>query len=88
MWYVFADVTVFVQRFPLLFVFSYWIVVPNMVFYVKNNKFLKICILVFALVKAQLQFGRNIYRYDNILFGIENYDSRANELYNNMIYYE
>lgn len=86
-WYTFADVTVFVQRFPLLFVFSYWIIVPNMISISDHKKLIKWLVVVFCLLKTQLQFARDIYKYDNIITGIESYQSRASRLYDNLIDY-
>ncbi len=75
LWYIFADIVVFVQRFPLLYSFSYWIVVPNAIYLANKSlkPILKTFLIVFAILKASAQYSLAIYKYDNQLWGIETY---------------
>lgn len=70
---LFIDVKVFADRIPLLFVFSYWILYPNMLstIYNKHNKLI-MTILLFLLCFAKVvTSNKNIMAmYDNVLWGV------------------
>ena len=73
----FYEVTVLTERIPILFVFGYWILYANTA--VLNYKFRQI-VYAFAmlLVTAKVFMSNNIppAKYDNVLFGIESYETR------------
>ncbi len=78
-YFFFAELMVAVERLSLLFVFSYWILYSELLAIIKEtvHKFiLIITILGYSLLKVA-QVNSNIFsKYDNLLFGIENYEDR------------
>lgn len=88
LWYIFADITVFVQRFPLLYSFSYWIVIPNSINLANKSlkPILKMCVILFSILKASSLYSLAIYKYDNQLWGIESYNVRKNIIDNSGFY--
>jgi hypothetical protein len=77
--FFFAEISVFTERFSYIFMFSYWIIYPN-IYAVLNTKLKKMIFLcmftVVSLVKI-VQINNNIFaRYDNVLWGIESYENR------------
>ena len=85
----FYEVRVLVDRIPTLFMFSYWILYPN-ILNLKFNVRQLICLSSFILVFMKIFLSNNIppAKYDNLLFGIEDYHSRKQtyELYVNNNY--
>lgn len=81
LFYLFSDMPVFVERIPLLFIFTYWILYPNLLKLLSSPAF-KIgysLLLLFCCFKTAYSNRTLICRYDNImLFGIENYETRKN----------
>jgi hypothetical protein len=77
--FFFAELTVMTQRLPLLFVFSYWILYPNLFAMIKieTNKLIIVFVamLFFTLKVAQ---GRSslFAKYDNVLLGIQSFEER------------
>ena len=78
LWYIFSDVAVFVERFPLLFSYSYWILVPNFISICRNRykKIIYAGLICFLSAKIFILTDHILYRYDNLLFGIESKTSR------------
>lgn len=79
----FYEVQVLVDRIPTLFIFSYWILYPN-ILNLKFNVRQLICLSSFLLVFMKVFLSNNIppAKYDNLLFGIEDYHTRKS-LYEN-----
>lgn len=86
LFYLFFDIPVFVERIPLLFVFAYWFIYPNLLELVKAYKF-KLCyfiLLLFCCFKTAQSNRTLICRYDNMmLFGIDSYETRKNDYLSN-----
>lgn len=78
-WFYFSDIFIFSDRVSLLFTYSYWLVYPNIYEIIKirsyRKLFLRICI-VFLPLKMAVQTSDILSKYDNIVFGIEDYESR------------
>ncbi|MBQ8601674.1 MAG: EpsG family protein [Bacteroides sp.] len=77
---LFADVLVFVERFPVLFVFSYWIIFSHL--FSKNiigskYKPLLILLLFFSFFRIAKENNHLLAKYENVLFGITDYKTRA-----------
>jgi hypothetical protein len=76
-WLLFSEFYVFVQRFPLLFIFSYWVLYPQIYELLsKKNK----CIFLFLLlIYGTIVLARNntsMAKYENILFNYSSYEER------------
>lgn len=74
------EIPVFRLRFSMMFVLSLSVVVPYVYTLLKPK--LRLIYMVFAFVavlsQALVNFQGMLFRYDNLLFGIENYDERVN----------
>jgi hypothetical protein len=76
----FADMHVLVLRLALMFSCAYWILIPAIPYLFKSprNAWLFIIIvMLYSLVKIVETSDNILYRYDNVLFGIENFDQRS-----------
>lgn len=82
-----AELMIAVERLSLLFVFAYWVLYPEVLANIKElkNKFILTFLLIgYSLLKVT-QVNSNIFsRYDNLLFGIQNYEDRRMIIENNM----
>lgn len=78
LFYLFSDVVVFVQRFPLLFTFSYWILGPNLINLAKgvSKRLWMLGFFIFYFIKVTSITNQLPYRYDNLTWGIEGYQQR------------
>lgn len=79
---MFYEVDVFQQRIPLLFVFSYWIVYPQLLNvdfkYKKYIIIVVICMIIYKVISQNISF---ISYYDNILWGIKRFEERYSNFY-------
>lgn len=76
---LFAEMAVLLERFAYFFALSYCIFYPNLFQVIKRNthKVVLACyITVLFTLKLAQQTQPIICRYDNVLFGIESFDSR------------
>lgn len=82
LWYIFSDVSVFVQRIPVLYVFSYWVVSANIISLLKKKtrQYVYIFLALFSILKIGTSFNTAVNKYDNLLTGIESYEKRARKL--------
>jgi hypothetical protein len=75
----FSEMKTFHERFSVLFIFSYWILFPNL-FLAMNNKIKKILLITYILFIAIFRIYKSnnniLCKYDNLLFGIESYQDR------------
>lgn len=78
LWYLLSDVKVFVERFPILFAFSYWVICPNLIFLSKMRVRAIVIpiILLFSIFKVISITNQRPYYYENVLFGISSYEQR------------
>jgi hypothetical protein len=77
--FFFAELTVMTQRLPLLFVFSYWILYPNLFALIKieTNKLIIVLVAVlFFSLKVAVGNTNLFTKYDNLLFGIKDYEEK------------
>ncbi len=73
----FYEVQVLVDRIPTLFMFSYWILYPNVLgLKFKTRQLIYMFSFVLMLLKIFLSNNIPPAKYDNLLFGIEDYYSR------------
>lgn len=79
---LFSDVAIFVQRFTLLFIIGYWILLSNL-FYIqfKTKKLVLSFIICLCMTRIVLSNNTIISKYDNIIWGIESYELRRNAVY-------
>jgi hypothetical protein len=85
--FYFSEITVIIERLPLLFVFSYWILYPTIfsLIFTKINKALFFCILLFFVSAKFLKSNNNILvKYDNVLLGYDNYELRHERFINHI----
>ncbi len=68
-----------VERLPLLFVFAYWVLYPNLYYLIKkvvNQLIFLLIFLAYSLVKI-VNANSNVFAYyDNVLFGVQSYEER------------
>jgi len=86
-YFFFAEIMVAVERMTLLFVFSFWILIPEIIGLIKQmaNKLVLILLLTLYCAFKLVLMNSNIFaKYDNVLFGIENFDVRSQRIYNDM----
>lgn len=78
LFYLFSDIAVIVERIPLLFVFSYWVLYPNVLplLKVKNRHMLSAFLVIFCFLKIATANANIMSMYDNLLFGIHSYEYR------------
>lgn len=80
-----SEISIAVERLTLLFIFSYWILYPNLlalVKYVANKSIVLMAIVTFSILKITLLTQDILTKYDNILFGIESYEVRKDSFDN------
>lgn len=79
-YFFFADVAVIALRLALLFICSYWVLWPALyqVMIVRFNRRLFLAfIFLFALLKINGITNDPLWRYDNLLWGVQSYEVRA-----------
>lgn len=79
LWYLFSDVQVFVERFPLLFAFSYWIAWPNIIAACRGERHraLQVAVVMLILFKVATFTNNIVSRYDNLVTGISDIRERT-----------
>jgi hypothetical protein len=78
-YFFFSEILVAVERLSLLFVFSYWILYPELLNYLQKTlqKWMVLCLLLFYSVVKTVQANSNIYaRYDNLMWGVQSFEDR------------
>lgn len=76
----FSNIEVLASRMSLLFIMAYWIVFPYIYKSVLSLRWKAVFIFLFiavAFLKVFMGTNKIIYRYDNILFGIESLEERS-----------
>ena len=77
--FFFSEIMVAVGRLSTLFVFSYWILYPEILRFIKQvaNKIIVVSVMiVYCALKLVIMNSNILSKYDNLLFGIENYEER------------
>lgn len=78
----FSEIISFSERFSILFVFSYWILYPN-IYELLNSKIQKYAFLIlffsFGFIRVYSSNVNLLAKYDNLLWGIESYEERKIE---------
>ena len=78
---VFHEVAVLVDRIPMLFVCGYWILYSNVAMLkLKWRQIILLISLLLAMVKISISNNSIAARYDNLLFGIEPYHARRDDI--------
>ncbi len=78
--FCFSEIAVIGARLSLLFVFSYWILLPELAGVIAvrfNRRLFLVCLTAYAWLKIVGLTGNILYKYDHVLFGIESYRHRA-----------
>lgn len=78
----FYEITVFVERIPLLFVFSYWMLYPNLIaLHTKYRQLVIALVAMLAIARATIGFNNKTMTYSNVLFSTPDYeDAREMQL--------
>ena len=77
-----SEIREFAARFSLLFIFSYWVLLPALYETLQarfNRTVFLVVLYTYCLLKIAGMTSISLYRYDNLLWGIENYDRRRDE---------
>lgn len=75
--FVLYDFSVISTRIGLLFSFTYWIIWPSLIYVSKaNRKLILTFILCYCMLKISVSTASILYRYDNLLFGGDTYETR------------
>lgn len=85
--FYFSEIWVAVDRLSLLFVFTYWILYPELLALVENvYKRLVVLLVMVAFCSMKIiTMNSNIFsKYDNLLFGIESIEKRSQIVYNEL----
>ena len=81
---IFYEVPVFLQRIPILFVFSYWILYPSVIYiHYRWRKVINFAITILLALKIYTSHTDPYYQYQNILWSDVNYNKsldRVNRL--------
>lgn len=73
----FYEVQVLVDRIPTLFMFSYWVLYPNVLnLKFKSRQLIYIFSFILVFLKVFLSNSISPAKYDNVLFGIDDYNTR------------
>ena len=86
-YFFFTEIRVAVERLSLLFVFSYWILYPNILnlFTRLNNRIIVIfTLLVYCILKLTVGNSNVFSKYDNLIFGIESFEVRQERVNENL----
>lgn len=78
----FSEARIFLERFANMFYFSYWILLPALFSLLKTSyrKLLFMTILgTYAVLRMLIGNNIILHKYDNVIFGIESYDSRKSK---------
>ncbi|MCG6188441.1 EpsG family protein [Maribellus maritimus] len=89
--FFFSDMSVFAERFSGLFVFSYWVLYPNVYKCINKVEIKKVFIsylLFLSLFKVITGNSVIFSKYDNLLFGIQSFEQRESVFnqYNKQIF--
>jgi hypothetical protein len=79
LFFYFSEVGVIGLRLGNLFVFSYWILIPLIIEtfnFVTNKLFYLFYLYLYIIIKTFGMTNTILYKYDNILWGIESYEER------------
>ncbi|OPZ97605.1 MAG: hypothetical protein BWY72_01164 [Bacteroidetes bacterium ADurb.Bin416] len=79
LFFFFSEVMIAVERLTLLFVFSYWVLYPLMYQLIKDTviKWVSMIILVLFCSAKTITTSSSIFsRYDNLLIGIQDAETR------------
>lgn len=80
-----SEISIAVERLTLLFIFSYWVLYPlllNVIKDIANKALFLMAFLSFSTLKIITLTQDTLTKYDNILFGIENYETRKDRFDN------
>lgn len=77
-----SEIAAIGTRLSLLFVFSYWILLPELAAAIAvraNRRLFLVCLTAYAWMKIVGLTANVLYRYDNVLFDIRSYPHRVDD---------
>jgi len=76
-----SPVDVLADRIPMLFLLSYWVVIPALIILKHRFRAVIACgLITLSFMKLVLSTQDQVAEYDNLLFGIRSYDERLAEV--------
>lgn len=85
--FFFSEIMVAVERLTLIFIFSYWIIYPELLYLIKQivYKIIVFGTMILYCALKLIDMNSNILsRYDNVVFGIMSYEERSDNFHENM----
>ncbi len=85
--FYFSEIMIAVERLTLIFIFSYWILYPELLFLVKkitHKIIVLVAMITYCALKLVTMNSNILCRYDNLIFGIVSYEERADIFYDNI----
>lgn len=81
--FYFSEFSVISDRLSLLFIVSYWLLIPIIYsfFSIKTKRIFLSLLFVYGILKIGMANLSIVCKYDNLLFGIEQYESRLDKFY-------
>lgn len=66
---LFNEIAVLVQRIPILFVFTYWVLYPSVIYlHTKWSNLINLLISILIALKIYSSHAEPYYKYENILW--------------------
>ena len=79
---LFSSVYVLYDRLSLLFIISFWVLIPHIILnnLIKKRIYYSIVMLFVCFIKLTLSTQDSVMRYDNLIFKIDSYNKRYSEV--------
>lgn len=79
---LFSSIYVLYDRLSLLFIISFWVLIPHLILndLIKKRIYYGIVMLFICLTKLTLSTQDSVMRYDNLIFKIDSYNKRYSEV--------
>lgn len=86
---LFSSVYVLYDRLSLLFIISYWFLIPHIILndLIKKRIYIAILMLFICFIKLTISTQDSVMRYNNLIFKIESYNERYSEVQKHNYYF-
>lgn len=86
---LFSSVYVLYDRLSLLFIISYWFLIPHIILndLIKKRIYITILMLLICFTKLTISTQDSVMRYNNLIFKIESYNERYSEVQKHNYYF-
>lgn len=85
--FFFSEIMVAVERLTLIFIFSYWILYPELLSLINKVTYKFIVfgtMIIYCALKLVTMNSNIVSKYDNLVFGISSYEERSDIFYENI----